>query len=343
MSPQQVQILVVAGIGLVLLWGVGLGGYFLFTRRQAAVVEDRLGQIGKVPQAPTLTKSQAPKEKVSPVGALFDGLISRFSFAENAKRDLARADLKLTVGEYVALHVIMLFAMGAFSWFFGGGLQEPAGVVPIIFAVIGGIIGLFIPRMYVGSQQGARLRNFDSQLGDMLNLVVNGLRAGYSVMQALESVARELPAPISVEFRRLVQEMQLGIPMEAALANLTRRIPSKDLDFVVTAINVQREVGGNLAEILDSISHTIRERVRIKGEISTLTAQGMMTGYVVSLLPIGLGLFLYLVNRPYMESFWKSPPFVFGIPICGVSMLLAASLMIGIGFAIVMKIVDIEV
>lgn len=339
----SVQLIIAIGVGLALVWGVGIGGYFFFARRQAAVVEDRLGQIGKVAQAPTPTKAQPAKEKASPVGALFDGIVSRFSFADNIKRDLARADIKLTVGEFVALHIIMLFAVGGLGWFLGGGLQEPAGAVTLIFAGVGAIVGLFVPRFYVGSQQSARLKNFDNQLGDMLNLVVNGLRAGYSVMQALESVAREMPPPIAVEFRRLVQEMQLGIPMEAALANLTRRIPSKDLDFVVTAINVQREVGGNLAEILDSISHTIRERVRIKGEIATLTAQGMMTGYVVSLLPIGLGLFLYLVNRPYMELFWTADPHIFGIPVCGVSMLVAAALMIGIGFAIVMKIVDIEV
>jgi tight adherence protein B len=126
--------------------------------------------------------------------------------------------------------------------------------------------------------------------------------------------------------------------MEQALSNLTRRIPSKDLDFVVTAMNVQREVGGNLAEILDTISHTIRERVRIKGEIATLTAQGMMTGYVISLLPIGLALFLFLVNRAYMMQMFESRNLL-----CGIIMIVTALLMIGSGFAIVMKIVDIEV
>ncbi len=334
---------IVIGV-LVVVWGAAIGGYFYYTRRQAAVVENRLGQIVKAAQAAPSPSAQ-PKEKASPIGELFNNLVSGLSMADAIKRDLARADLKLNVGEYIALHVLALFAMGAFGWFFGGGLKDgfSPSLVTMVFTLVGAIIGLFLPRMYVGSQQSARLKNFDNQLGDMLNLVVNGLRAGYSVMQAMESVARELPPPIAVEFRRLVQEMQLGIPMEAALANLTRRIPSKDLDFVVTAINVQREVGGNLAEILDSISHTIRERVRIKGEIATLTAQGMMTGYVISALPIALGLFLYLVNRPYMASFWTSPPHFLGIPICGISMLVVAALMIGIGFAIVMKIVDIEV
>jgi tight adherence protein B len=119
-------------------------------------------------------------------------------------------------------------------------------------------------------------------------------------------------------------------------------MPSPDLDFVVTAINVHREVGGNLAEILDNISHTIRERVRIKGEIATLTAQGQITAWVIALLPIGLALFLFLVNRSYMMNIF-GPPMVFGLPICGIIMIVAALAMIGSGFAIVQKIVDIEI
>ncbi len=329
-------------VGVVLLWVAGGVGYFVFSRRQS-VVEDRLGQIVKAnqPIAPTAPKTQEKRPGL--LSELLSQAVAGGGFSDTTKRDLARADLKLNVGEYMMLHVLTVIGFAVLGWVFGGGLQAPIGVITLTFTAAGAVLGLFVPRIYVGRQQGNRLRAFDNQLGDMLNLVVNGLRAGYSVMQALESVSRELPPPISVEFKRLVQEMQLGIPMETALANLCRRIPSKDLDFVVTAINVQREVGGNLAEILDSISYTIRERVRIKGEIQVLTAQGMMTGYVISGLPIALGLFLYLVNRPYMEQFWISPPIVFGIPICGISMLVAAVLMISIGFAIVLKIVDIEV
>jgi tight adherence protein B len=146
---------------------------------------------------------------------------------------------------------------GLITWFIGNKSMISAG--------IGAIAGAVGPGMYVKSQQKKRLQKFNDQLSDMLNLMVNGLRAGYSTMQALEAISKELPAPICDEFRRVIQEMQIGIPMETALDNLLRRIPSEDLDFVVTAINVQREVGGNLSEILDNISFTIRERVRIKG------------------------------------------------------------------------------
>jgi tight adherence protein B len=192
--------------------------------------------------------------------------------------------------------------------------------------------------MYVLRSQKKRLAMFDHQLGDMLNLVVNGLRAGYSTLQAMEAVSKELPAPISDEFYRVVQEMQLGLSMDEALDHLIRRIDSEDLDLVITAITIQREVGGNLAEILDVISFTIRERVRIKGEIAALTAQGRATAWVISALPILLMLLLYLLNRPYMMQFFNPETRNCGIPI-----LLLAGIMVVSGFAITQKIVKIDI
>jgi tight adherence protein B len=171
----------------------------------------------------------------------------------------------------------------------------------------------------------------------MLNLMVNGLRAGYSTMQALEAVSRELPAPISDEFRRVVQEMQIGIPMETALENLLRRIPSDDLDFVVTAINVQREVGGNLSEILDTISFTIRERVRIKGEIRVMTASVRTSGAVLSLIPVFLSIALWFVSPEYISSFFSRGP------LCGWLAVGTIVGMIASGYFVMMKIADIEV
>jgi tight adherence protein B len=175
----------------------------------------------------------------------------------------------------------------------------------------------------------------------MLNLMVNGLRAGYSTMQAMEAVSKELPAPICDEFRRVVQEMQLGVSMQAALENLLRRIPSEDLDLVITAINVQREVGGNLAEILDTISYTIRERVRIKGEIRVLTTQVMYSGRFLSMMPLFVMGILYLLNREYMMEYFK-PENNANIP-CGYIALACAATLIMIGYVVMNKIGDIEV
>jgi tight adherence protein B len=171
--------------------------------------------------------------------------------------------------------------------------------------------------------------------------MVNGLRAGYSTLQAMESISKELPPPISDEFRRVVQEIQLGVTTEKALENLLRRIPSDDLDLVITAMNVQREVGGNLAEILETISHTIRERVKLKGEIRVLTAQMRISGIFLSLLPIGLMLALYMINREYIMTLFapeNNAPFP-----CGYTALGAALLLIVSGYLIMQSIAKIDV
>lgn len=259
--------------------------------------------------------------------------VSQSSFGENIARELARADLKLKPGEYIFLIIISAAGVGFVVWFIGG--------MNIIAGLIGMAIGLFLPRMYVNNQQKRRLQKFNDQLGDMLNLMVNGLRAGFSTMQAMEAVSKELPPPICDEFRRVVQEMQLGVSMQQAMDNLLRRIPSDDLDLCITAINVQREVGGNLAEILDTISYTIRERVRIKGEIRVLTTQVMYSGRLLALMPIGVMGILYVLNREYMMEFFN-PKNNSPLP-CGYIGLGCAGLLIVIGYVVMNKIGEIEV
>ncbi len=256
--------------------------------------------------------------------------VERTSFGEKMARELARADLKFKVGEFFILVGVVIVVLTFLAWLLGGR--------DIISAGIGFVAGLFLPNMWLKRKQAQRLQKFNDQLPDMLNLMVNGLRAGYSTMQALEAVSRELPPPISDEFRRVVQEMQLGVPMERALDNLMRRIPSEDLDFVVTAINVQREVGGNLSEILDKISYTIRERIRIKGEIRVLTSQVRSSGKFISALPFLLVLVLWFVDKEYIMTFFEPEN-----RICGSIALAVAFFLIVIGYAIMMKIADIEV
>jgi tight adherence protein B len=225
----------------------------------------------------------------------------------------------------------------------------------VLFAVLAGVLGLvvgrstvlaiglaiggtFLPSIYVRRAKSTRLKEFDNQLSDMLNLMVNGLRAGYSTLMAMEAVSKELAPPIADEFRRVVQEIQLGIPMEEALDHLLRRIRSDDLDMVITAINVQREVGGNLAEIFDGISHTIRERIRIRGEIQALTAMGRATAWVISLMPVALVGALFLINRPYVMQFFNP-----GTRGCGIPMLIVTVIMVVAGVTIVQKIVSIDI
>jgi tight adherence protein B len=288
------------------------------------LVEERLGRYLEEDQ-PQETSKDAGRGIAT---EWLNRRVASSSMGDRIARELARADLKFKVAEYFALVFMSTVIVALLAY-----LIQPQ----IVSALIGGVVGFFLPRFYVKRQQAVRLIKFNEQLSDMLNLMVNGLRAGYSTMQALEAVSRELPAPISDEFRRVVQEMQIGIPMEKALENLLRRIPSDDLDFVVTAINVQREVGGNLSEILDTISFTIRERVRIKGEIRVMTASVRTSGAILSLIPVFLSLALWFVSPEYIGSFFSRGP------LCGWLAVGTIVGMIASGYFVMMKIADIEV
>jgi tight adherence protein B len=267
-----------------------------------------------------------------------DNVLARRGLAGNIRAQLRKADVKLTVSEYLAVHFVVGFLLGAFALLLRG---------PVAGA-IGFIGGLFIPRIYVSIRQRRRLNAFNDQLPDILSLWVNSLRAGFSVPQAMEAVAREAPVPASDEFRRVVSEIAIGIPIDIALNNMLSRIDSEDLDLVFTAVNIQREVGGNLAEILDTISHTIRERIRIKGEIRTLTASGRATGLLVGMLPFGLSILLFLISPEYMQQLFfgaerggANIPGI-GIP-CGWPIIALGLALMAIGIAIINRIVDIEV
>jgi tight adherence protein B len=313
--------------GVFVLFLLIVGAIFAITSERS-LVEERLGRF---------LEDDRTQPEQDPGGSIITEWLNRrvakSSMGDRAARELARADLKFKVAEYYAL-VFMSTVVTALVAYI---------IQPIyVSAIIGAIVGFFLPRFYVKRQQKLRLNKFNDQLSDMLNLMVNGLRAGYSTMQAMEAVSRELPAPISDEFHRVVQEMQIGIPMEKALDNLLRRIPSDDLDFVITAINVQREVGGNLSEILDTISFTIRERVRIKGEIRVMTAQVRTSATVLSLIPVFLAVALWFVSPEYIGSFFTESS-VLPQPLCGIIAVSTIIGMIGLGYFVMMKIADIEV
>jgi tight adherence protein B len=320
MNP-QLLVLVFGGVAVLLL-GVGV----VTSLRPNREIEQRLERFAGQEKVTRVEKEQ--RQRSSPIGDTLNRALAGRGFADNLSTQLARADLKMTVGEFLAVQVIMVVVGGFIGWLLAAD--------SIVFILLAAVIGFFVPRIFVGIAQGRRLKAFNNQLGDFLNLMVNGLRAGYSPTQAMEAVASELPAPLSTEFGRVVQEIQLGLTMEQALNNLLRRVTSDDLDLIITAMNVQREVGGNLAEILDNISYTIRERVRIKGEISVLTAQGRISMYVIVLLPIAITGFLYVINRPYISRLFTSG-------FCGWAMVVCSAMSITAGYFIIRKIVNIEV
>lgn len=322
MTMIQLILLMGGALALVLL----IVGIAITVTSEKSLVEERLGRYI---EDDVQVKGQRG-EKSAAVKDWFNVQVEKSSWGEKIARELARADLKLKAGEYVFLMVLAGSGIGVLAWYFIGK--------SILIGIAGFLVGMLLPRFYVRRMQSQRLTRFNEQLADMLNLMVNGLRAGFSTMQAMEAVSRELPAPISDEFRRVVQEMQLGITMEKALENLLRRIPSDDLDLVVAAMNVQREVGGNLAEILDTISHTIRERVRIKGEIRVLTSQVTYSSRFLSAMPFFIFFALWILNRPYMMQFFNPET-----RIVGISALVIGAIMITSGYFVMKKISNIDV
>jgi tight adherence protein B len=265
--------------------------------------------------------------------------VEQRDFGANMARNLARADLKLKVSEYLFIWGATIVGIPIFM--FLAGFALPALQNPIIL-LVGAVLGFILPRWYVRRRQGKRINQFNKQLPDTITLIANALRAGSSFLQAIELVVREARPPISTEFARVIREVNLGLPFEQALENLVRRVSSDDLELMVTAISIQYTVGGNLAEILDSIAYTIRERVRIKGEIRTLTAQQRMSGYVVAFLPIALVGFLTVIAPSFMEPMLDPEVNVAGIP-TGIILFAIGGFMMFVGFMFIRKIVDIEV
>jgi tight adherence protein B len=212
-----------------------------------------------------------------------------------------------------------------------------------MFSLLIALPVLLLPWGYVKFMRGRYYRAFDEQLADALLLMANSLRAGFSFMQALETVSHEARQPLADEFHRVTQEISIGVPTNQALENLRMRINSMDLNLVVTAVIIQREVGGGMAEILEVISEVIRERLRIKGEIQVLTTQGRYTGMLLAALPLMMLLLLHIVSSPqtapgegsYVSILWTDPR--------GIWLLAIAAFLQILGFAVIMKVVAIKV
>jgi len=271
--------------------------------------------------------------------AQLNKVVEQRDFGANLARDIARADLKLKPSEFLAIWIGAIFGLPFL--FIVASLALPALRSPLAL-IVGAFLGFLLPRFWLNRRKAGRLGAFNKQLPDTITLLANGLRAGSSFLQAVELVVRESRPPMSTEFSRVIREVNLGLPFEQAMENMVRRVRSDDLELMATAINIQHTVGGNLAEILDSIAYTIRERIRIQGEIRTLTAQQRLSGYVVGFLPIGLAGFLFLAAPSFLQPMFDDRVSLIGLP-AGVIILGIGGVAMFIGFMLIRKIVDIEV
>jgi tight adherence protein B len=253
-------------------------------------------------------------------------VLLKIELAPRLRTLLYQADLKWTTGA-VLLMTLACFVIPGYLVYLRTGAA--------LFGFVIGCAGAAAPIVFVLQKRSARFNRFEQGIPDALDLMVSALRAGHSLVAALGMVANEAPDPIGTEFRICFDEQNYGLELRTAMENLVSRVPVQDLRIVVTAILIQKESGGNLAEVLDKAGHVIRERFRLKRQIRVHTAQGRLTGWILSLLPLILGIGLYLLNPENMSLLWKRP--------IGVKLLYTSAGMTITGALIIRKIVRMDV
>ncbi len=328
MLPILAALLFSCSAGALVLWFAGIGG------QGSAEATARLGRI-KMNDTDFVPASTSSNEKSGraafrmrrPNGVSLGGItLVSGKVSQNWAKQLEKAGLTLNVREYLIMRIVAGVFVGLMGMIFTGFA---------LVLLMGFPIGYLFPAFIVKMRVGRRMKKLDTQLIELLQMVASGLRAGFGLQQALETAAEQIPDPLSTEVRRAIRDISMGASVEQALSALNTRVGSSDFDIVITAILIQRQVGGNLAEILDNVAHTMRERVRIRGEINTLTSQQRLTGYVIGGIPIGLFFVFYLVNREFTMLLITEP--------LGRLMLMGVCVMEGMGFFLIKKIVDIEV
>jgi tight adherence protein B len=292
-------------------------------------ISARLGRFGLVtaptPDVDRIMAPQTGRNDQRAVTAAVEGIVGRGKFGTKVTGLLEQADLKWTPGEWILV------------W--GLAIILGAMVGLLVFSAIGFLAGVLLggagPYFYLTRRSKKRRTKFLEQLADMAQMMGNSMRAGFSIIQSMEMVATEGPSPSAQEFERVITEVKLGLPLDTALDHLLARMPSEDLGLAVVAINVQRQVGGNLAEILMVIAKTVRERVRFQRDLRALTAQARYSSYIITGLPVAVAFVINLLDRPY-ESYLYTHPL-------GHVMIGAAVCMLGLGFFFLNRIANIEV
>jgi tight adherence protein B len=313
---------VIAGLAVMLVvFGLSSGGGEVddITRRL-----ERYAELGDGPE--TKRRAASPRELFDRFTDSLNGVLARSARTGGLTEDLARADLKLKSSEWVLGIIGAGIVVGLLATMRFG---TPIAFLPCPVAV------WFISGFVLRFLQARRRKAFDKQLSDTILMLSNALKAGYSFAQAVSTVCKTAKPPIADEFNRATREMALGIAVDDALNHMVKRNVSEDFDLMVTAVQIHRVVGGNLAEILDTIAHTIRERVRIKGEISSLTAQARASGWIITILPLALAGMLTVISPDYFMPMFHET--------MGIVMLAVGGFSMAVGFALIQKIVKIEV
>ena len=253
-------------------------------------------------------------------------LIQKVHRSSSLDLKMLQAGLPILGSEFLIIELVAAIIAFVFAGLLT--MQLPVAILAFLFMPL---VGWMLIQMKIRK----RRKDFVNQLGDMLSMVASALRAGFSFVQAVEIVSKEMAAPMSVEISKLIREINVGVPMETALEDINRRVECPEFELITTAVLIQRQVGGNLAQILDNISDTINERIRMKREVLALTAQGRMSAVVLALLPIALAAFLFSVHHDYFDPLLESP---MGKVAIGIALLMEL-----LGYLVIKRIVDIDV
>lgn len=265
------------------------------------------------------------KQSAQKLGDRFNQQLTQAGFGSRLAMELAQAGAQVTAVEFIAINVGLIV----------GSLVLGMLIAQTIVAGLAlSIVAAFGPRFWLKRRKDKRMGQFQQQLPDVLSLIVGSLRAGYGLIQAMKLVSQEMPSPSKDEYTRVVNEISLGYSLQQALAHLVERMESEDLLMVVTAINIQNEVGGNLGNILESIAETIRDRVKLQGEIRTLTSMQRMTGYMLAAMPFFVAVILLFMNPEYIMQMFVFP--WFAIPI-------AAVISMGMGLLLMNKLTKMDI
>jgi len=272
------------------------GGYFLLWSGQSekTEVKKRISLL----ELRNLRDADVPeflKNEVLSEVPLLNRILSRVNIAARIDRRLRQADMKMQVGTFLLLSLVL---------FFVGVIVGRILHWPNIVSLVVGLALLTVPNLVVDIKRRSRLKRFMNHFPEALEMFARSLRAGHSFTGAIQLVAQEMPDPIGPEFSKVFEEQNLGIPLRQALIGMTDRVDILDVKFFVTAILIQRETGGNLAEIIDKIAYVIRERFRIQGQLKIFTAQARMSGFILSLLPIGVAILVGILNPEYLKPLW---------------------------------------
>lgn len=280
-----------------------LGGFFALVTMAAflfaqALAPSRVGDRIEHLYTPETVQVKAGGHGFADMGKALNPLLTRFSFTQQLDRKLMQAAMPITAGEFL----LTSFLFGAGAVLLGELFLHRFLLAFLLFP-----LGASLPWFQVEKKRRTFANAINDQLPNALMLIINAVKAGNSFLQALQIVASQMPPPISNQFAHTIQDINWGLTIEAALARLGERVGTVDMDLVITAVLIQRETGGNLSEIFSNIHDTIRERIRMQGEVQALTAQGRLSGWVLSILPTGVGVLFYLFNPSYIMTLFTDP------------------------------------